>query len=66
MQLGLHVKCAVFLSNFNQIWIIQQIFLKVTNTKLQQKSIQWQQRRCMQVDGHDKANRSFSHLCKCA
>jgi hypothetical protein len=34
MQLGLHVKCPIFLSNFNQIWISQQIFLKATNTKL--------------------------------
>lgn len=33
MQLGLHVKCAIFLSSFNQIWISQQIFLKATNTK---------------------------------
>jgi hypothetical protein len=34
MQLGLHLKCQIFLSSFNKIWISQQIFIKVTNTKL--------------------------------
>jgi len=31
--LGLHVKFSIFFSGFNQIWIFQQIFVTVTNTR---------------------------------
>lgn len=33
MYLGVHVKCPIFLSDFNQMWTFRQVFVTASNTK---------------------------------
>jgi hypothetical protein len=45
MYLGLHVRCQILLSNFNQIWILTTDFPISSQYQGTHKSVQWQPRR---------------------
>lgn len=67
-HLGFQVKCLIFLPHFNQIWISQQIFVKVPSIKFQGTLSSWGcTDTCRQLDVPDKVNRRFlqssKHAC---
>ena len=47
----LHVKCPIFLPDFNQIWIFSTDFHETPQHQISRKSIQWEQRRHMPTHG---------------
>jgi hypothetical protein len=50
---SLHVKCPLFLSDFNEIWIISRDFLEILKYQISWKSIQWKLSCSMRTDKHD-------------
>jgi hypothetical protein len=44
MYIGLHVKYALFFSDFNETWIFSNDFLKIVQHKVLRKFVQWKQR----------------------
>ena len=68
MYIGLHVKYPLFLSDFNETWIVETNFLKILKYQTSWKSIQWVPSCSMRTDGrtdrHDEADSCFSQFCK--
>ena len=64
--LGLRVKCAMFLSNCNQIWSFAIDIYKSQKNQISRESIKWEPRWYVwiygQIDRHDEASRCFSRL----
>jgi hypothetical protein len=65
MYIGLHVECPLFVSDFNETWILTTDFRKILQYQILWKSIQWEPSWSMRTGGHD-ANSRFSQFCKCA
>jgi hypothetical protein len=59
---GLHEKCPLFLSDFNEAWIFWAVFLKNIQYELSRKSVQWETSCSMQTDG--QTWRRFSQYCE--
>jgi hypothetical protein len=64
MHIRLHVKCPVFLSDFNITLILATDFEKYTNIKLHEKEPSCSMRSYRRTDGHDEANSPFSQFCE--
>jgi hypothetical protein len=47
----------IFLSSFNQIWILWADFLKSPQYQISQKSVQWEPCRYIRTDGHETTMR---------
>jgi hypothetical protein len=70
--LGLHIKCLIFLPDFDEIWSFWADFYKSSQYQISRISVQWGLRWCMQTDRrtdgrtyrHDETNRRFSRLCE--
>ena len=61
---ALYGKCPIFLSNFNQIWIVLTGFHVNPQYQISRKSVQWRLHWYMQTDGQDECNRRFLGLCR--
>jgi hypothetical protein len=60
MHTGLHVKCPLFLSDFNETWIFSAQFRKILHIKLHENlSSGSRVVPCGQTDRHDEANDIF-------
>jgi hypothetical protein len=70
LNIGIHVKYPLVLSDFNQTWIFVTDFWKILKCEISWKSIRWKLNCSMWMDGqtdwHDKANSHLSQFCKCA
>ena len=66
--IGLHVKCPLFLSDFNENWILLIYFRKMVDYHISWKSAQWEPSFSMRTDGqtdrHDEASNHFRNLAK--
>jgi len=63
MYTGLHVKYPLFLSEFNETWILSTVFRKILSYQILRKSVQKNRIvPCGWTEGHDKANSRFSHF----
>jgi len=62
LYIGLHVKCPLYLSDFNETWITRWIFQTITIYHISRKSVQWEQSFSMRTDRHDEANSHFSRF----
>jgi len=62
---GIHVKCPLFLSDFNENWISRQMFEKAPNIKFHENPSNGSQVvPCGWTDRHDKAYSRFSQFCE--
>lgn len=59
----LHVKCAIFLTHFNQIWISEQCFIKVPQHQISWKSVQLELCWYMWMDIHTNKTKLTGALC---
>jgi hypothetical protein len=65
MYIGLHVKCPLFLSDFNENGIFSTVFRKHSNIKFNEnpfsasRVVTWGQ-----TDEHDENNTRFSQFCE--
>jgi hypothetical protein len=64
MNIGLHVNCHLFLSDFNETWIFSTDFRKVLQYQILWKSVQWKTSCSRRTDGHDKANSRVPQFCE--
>jgi hypothetical protein len=64
MYIGLHVKYSLFLSDFNETWILSTDFRKTLNYQISWKSAQWQPSCSMRTDGHVLASPRYSQFRK--
>jgi hypothetical protein len=66
IYIGRHVKCPLFLSDFNETWIFSTDFRKIVKYQIPWKHAQWQPRCSMRTDGrtdrHDEANSRLSQF----
>jgi hypothetical protein len=51
MYIGLHVKCPLFFSDFNESWIFSTDFRKLLKCQISWKSVQWEPSCSMGTDG---------------
>jgi hypothetical protein len=61
---GFHVQYSLFLSDFNETWIIYTDFPEVFRYKTSWESVKWEPRCCGPTDGHDEVNSCFWRFCK--
>ena len=66
MRKRCHVKCRVFLSDFNGMWTLSTNFWKIFKYQISSKSFQWGPSCSMRTDGHDGGNNFFSKFCECS
>jgi hypothetical protein len=59
---GRHVKCPLFLSNFNETWIFSTDLRKIPQHQISWKSVQCAPNCSMWTDRHDEANSRLSQL----
>jgi hypothetical protein len=68
MYINLYVKYPLFLSDFNESWILSIDFRKILKYKISWKSVEWEPSFPMltdgRTDGHDKANSRLSQFCE--
>jgi hypothetical protein len=61
MYIGFHVKYPLFLSDFNQIWILSTYFREILKCEVSRKPFQWEpicsMRRDRQMDGKKDGQR---------
>ena len=66
VYIGRHVKCPLFLSDFNETWIFSTDFRKILSFQFYWKSMKWEQRCSMRTDGqtdvHDETKTWFSQF----
>ena len=62
--IGLHVRCLLFLSAFNDIWIFSKKVWTILKYQISFKSVQWQPSCSLRTDRHDGANSRFSQFCE--
>ena len=55
-------KVPVFLSDFNETWILWTDFFKKTCISSHEQSVQWEPSCSMLTDGHDEGNSRFSQF----
>jgi hypothetical protein len=63
MYLGRHVKCTIFLSDFNLTWVPSKEFCKSPQYEISQKSVQFSA-ALMLADRHNEYNKPFSRLAR--
>jgi hypothetical protein len=74
MHVRLHVKCPLFLSEFNETWTFSIGFRKILKCKISWKSLNWEPSCSMRKDGRtdgqtgirDEASSRFSQSCESA
>jgi len=63
MYINLQVKYTLFLSDFNETWILSTHYRKIFKYQISWNSVQWQPRCSMRTEGrtdrHDEANSRF-------
>ena len=71
MYMGRHIKCPLFLSDFNEIWTFWTAFRKRLRHQISWKFVQWKPSCSMQKDGraeredkYDEANSRFLQFCE--
>jgi hypothetical protein len=61
---GLHARCPILLSDFNQIWSLSKDFRRSRQYEISRKFVRWEPhwniRNDRQTDGHDEANSRFA------
>jgi hypothetical protein len=66
MYIGLLVKYPLFLSDFNETWILTDFRKILRNVKFHENPFQWEPSCSMSADGrtdrHDDAKSRFSHF----
>ena len=74
MYIGSHVKCPLFLFDFNETWSFSMDLCEILKYQISWKTVRWEPSSSMRTDGrtdgptdrHDEANSRFSQFCECA
>jgi hypothetical protein len=62
MYIGLHVKCPLFLSDFNETWIVSTYFWKIFRYQISWKSVRWESSCSMRTDGQTERQTGVTKL----